>query len=163
MKQGLRGGSIIYYVCPPMSQRDPTPKKVLYARSGPMSKVSRLSSGLDPRDPTPKKVLYAKSAPMSDRSWQRVKTFFGVGYRESFICEVSTYVWHVLALSRLSSGLDPQMSRDPTPKKVLYAKSAPMSDRSWQSVKSFFGVGSLLIKSLWNNRRRSMSVICSCY
>ena len=33
-------------------------------------------------------------------------------------------------LSRLSSGLDPIMSRDPTPKKVLYAKSGTMSDRS---------------------------------
>ena len=61
-----------YYVCPPMS----------------------------PRDPTPKKVLYAKSAPRYDRSWQGVKTFFGVGSpnikgsnpEESFIREVSTYV-----------------------------------------------------------------------
>ena len=49
-------------------------------------------------------------------------------------------------VSRLSSGLDPQMSRDPTPKKVLYAKSALMSDRSWQGVKTFFGVGSPNIK-----------------
>ena len=61
-----------YYVCPPMS----------------------------PRDPTPKKVLYAKSAPMSDRSWQGVKTFFrgwipkikASNPEESFIREVSTYV-----------------------------------------------------------------------
>ena len=45
-------------------------------------------------------------------------------------------------VSRLSSGLDPLRFRDPTPKKVLYAKSAPMSDRSWQGVKTFFGVGS---------------------
>ena len=36
-------------------------------------------------------------------------------------------------VSRLSSGLDPQISRDPTPQKVLYAKSAPMSDISWVS------------------------------
>ena len=53
-------------------------------------------------DPTPKKVLYVKSAPMSDRSWQGVKTFFGVGSpnikgsnpEESSTCirEVSTYV-----------------------------------------------------------------------
>ena len=49
-------------------------------------------------------------------------------------------------VSRLSSGLDPQKSRDPTPKKVLYAKSTPMSDRSWQSVKTFFRVGSPNIK-----------------
>ena len=47
-------------------------------------------------------------------------------------------------MSRLSSGLDPQISRDPTPKKVLCAKSAPMSDRSWQGLKTFFWVGSLL-------------------
>ena len=33
-------------------------------------------------------------------------------------------------------------SRDPTPEKVLYAKSAPLSDRSWQGVETFFGVGS---------------------
>ena len=53
------------------------------------------------RDPTPKKVLYAKSAPKSDSScWQGVKTFFGVGSpnikgsnpEESFIREVRTYV-----------------------------------------------------------------------
>ena len=50
--------------------------------------------------------------------------------------------------------------RDPTPKKVLYAKSAPMSDRSWQGVKTFFGVGSPNIKgsnpeesSIHNNNR----------
>ena len=50
------------------------------------------------RDPTLKKVLYAKSVPMSDRSWRRVKTFFGVGSlnikgsnpEESFIREVRT-------------------------------------------------------------------------
>ena len=52
-------------------------------------------------------VLYAKSGTMSDRSWRRVKTFFGVGSPNS---------------------------RDPTPKKVLYAKSLPMSDMSWQVV-----------------------------
>ena len=46
-------------------------------------------------------------------------------------------------VSRLSSGLDPRISRDPTPKKVLHAKSAHMSDGSWQGVKTFFGVGSL--------------------
>ena len=49
-------------------------------------------------------------------------------------------------VSRLSSGLDPQISRDPTPKKVLYAKSAPMSDMTWRGVKIFFRVGSLNIK-----------------
>ena len=57
------------------------------------------------RDPTPKKVLNAKSGPMSDRSWQGVKTFFGVGSpnlkgsnpEESYIREVSTHVRHVLA------------------------------------------------------------------
>ena len=38
-----------------------------------------------------------------------------------------------------------ESGRDPTPKKVLYAKSAPMSERSWQGVKTFFGVGSLNI------------------
>ena len=64
-----------YYVWPPMSQRDPTPKKVLYAKSG----------------------------TMPDRSWQGVKTFFGVGSSKS---------------------------RDPTPKKVSYAKSGTTSDRS---------------------------------
>ena len=56
------------------------------------------------RDPTPKKVLYAKSGPMSDRSWQGVKTFFGVGSpkvkgsnpEESFKRKVKTYVRHVL-------------------------------------------------------------------
>ena len=52
-------------------RRDPTPKKVLYAKSAPMSdrswRGSRLSSGLDPRDPTPGKVLFVKSALMSDR------------------------------------------------------------------------------------------------
>ena len=60
-----------------LNSRDPTPKKVLYAKSGPMSDRSwqgvKTSSGLDPwisRDPTPEKVLYAKSAPMSDRSWR---------------------------------------------------------------------------------------------
>ena len=84
------------------------------------------------RDPTPKKVLYAKLGPMSDRSLRRVKTFFGVGSpnikgsnpEESFIRVVSTYVSQVLVPSRLSSGLDPRISRDPTPKTVLYAKSA---------------------------------------
>ena len=94
------------------------------------------------RDPTPKKVLYAKSAPKSDSScWQGVKTFFGVGSpnikgsnpEESFIREVSTRQYLCLSglgkVSRLSS-LDPRISRDPTPKKVLYAKSGPMSDRS---------------------------------
>ena len=39
-----------------------------------------------------------------------------------------------------------ESGRDPTLKKVLYAKSALMSDRSWQSVKTFFGVGSPNIK-----------------
>ena len=38
--------------------------------------MSRLSSGLD-EDPTPKKVLYAKSGPMADWSRGGVKTFFG--------------------------------------------------------------------------------------
>ena len=32
-------------------------------------------------------------------------------------------------VSRLSLGLDLSISRDPTPKKVLYAKSGPMSDK----------------------------------
>ena len=45
--------------------RDPTPKKVLHAKSGPMS--DRSWQGV------------AKSGPMSDKSWQGVKTFFGVG------------------------------------------------------------------------------------
>ena len=101
--------------------------------------MSRLSSGLDPwmsRDPTPKKVLYAKSDPMSDRSWRRVKTFFGVGSlivkgsnpEESFIHEVRTYVWQVLA-----------------------------THKSWlcEHCQNFLGL-------LKIDRRRSMSIICSC-
>ena len=83
------------------------PRKKFYTRNQDLcltglGKASGLSSGLDPRisrDPTPKKVLYAKSGPMYDRSWQGVKTFFGVGSpnlkgsnpEESFICKVSTY------------------------------------------------------------------------
>ena len=72
------------------------------------------------RDPTLKKVLYAKSAPMSDRSWQGVKTFFGVGSpnhkgsnpEESFTREVTAYVRDVLAemlilYLNLSARLDP--------------------------------------------------------
>ena len=52
---------------------DPTPKKVLNAKSGHVVDlswpVSRLSSGVDPRDPTPKKVLNAKSGHVVDLSW----------------------------------------------------------------------------------------------
>ena len=67
-----------------------------------------------------------------------VKTVFRVGSQnikgsnpeESFIREVRTYVKHVLTWSRLSPGLDPRISRDPTPKKVLNAKSGPMSNMS---------------------------------
>ena len=43
-------------------------------------------------------------------------------------------------MSRLSSASDPQISRDLTPKKVLYAKSAPMSDRSWQGSRLSLGL-----------------------
>ena len=71
--KGVHKGN--YHVCPPMSPRDPTPKKVLNAKSGHMSNMSLtwsgLSPGLDPRisrDPTPKKVLNAKSGHMSNMS-----------------------------------------------------------------------------------------------
>ena len=123
---------------------DPTPEKVLYAKSAPtvcptgLGKVSRLSSGLDPRisrDPTPKKVLYAKSGPLSNRSWLGQDFLHGwipecqgiQPWRKFYTRrgEVKTYVKHVLTWSRLSPGLDPRISRDPTPKKVLYAKSGP--------------------------------------
>ena len=107
------------------------PRRKFYTRSQHLcltglGDVSRLSSGLDPqisRDPTPKKVLYAKSAPMPDRSWRRVKTFFGVGSPNS---------------------------RDPTPKKVLYAKSLPMSDMSWQVVSRLSsGLNPVRLRIVW--------------
>ena len=54
----------------------------------------------------------------------------GSNPEESFKREVRTYVKHVLTWSRLSPGLDPRISRDPTQKKVLNAKSGPLSDMS---------------------------------
>ena len=81
-------------------------------------RVTIVCPPMSSKDPTPKKILNAKSDTRSDRSWQGVKTFFGVGSpnikgsnpEESFKREISTYVRHVLALyveSKLSSGLDP--------------------------------------------------------
>ena len=70
------------------------------------------------RDPTPKKVLHAKSGPMYDRSWQGVKTFFGVGSlnlkgsnpEEKFYTRSQDLCLTSLGkVSRLSSGLDPQI------------------------------------------------------
>ena len=101
---------------------------------------SRLSSGLDPwisRDPTPKKVLYAKSGPMYDRSWRGqdflrggIPKYQGIQPRRKFYMQSQHLCLTGLGnVSRLSSGLDPQISRDPTPKKVLYPKSGPMSER----------------------------------
>ena len=83
------------------------------------------------RDPTPKKVLHAMSAPMSDRSWQGVKTFSGVGSpnikgsnpEESFIREVSTYVWQVLATCQdFLRGWIPE-SQGIQPRRTFYTRS----------------------------------------
>ena len=116
-------------------------RKKFYTRSQQLCQtglgnVSRLSSGLDPwisRDPTPKKVLYAKSGPMSDRSWRRqdflrgwIPENQGIQPRRKFYTRSQHLCLTGLGkVSRISSGLDPRISRDPTPKKVLSAKSAP--------------------------------------
>ena len=68
-----------------MKSRDPTPKKVKYTKSEPMSDRSWLGvktffnvGSLKSRDQTLKKVLKAKPGPTSDRGWGGVKIFFGV-------------------------------------------------------------------------------------
>ena len=155
------------------------PRRKFYTRSQHLcltglGKVSRLSSGRDPwisRDPTPKKVLYAKSAPMSDGSWQGVKTFFGVGSRnlkgsnpeESFIREASTYVWWVLARCQdFLRGWIPE-SQGIQPRRKFYTRSQHLWQTGLGKVSRLSSGLDLPLKSWWNNRRRSMSIICSCF